>query len=51
MLNSEKGEIKMDRIDYQNKISEILDNALNNLDTEDFDILISRLKEIIEDYN
>lgn len=41
----------MDRIDYQNKISEILDNALNNLDTEDFDILISRLKEIIEDYN
>lgn len=41
----------MDRTDYQNEISETLDNALNNLDTEDFDILIQRVKEMIEDYN
>lgn len=41
----------MERLDYQNKISELLDNALNNLDTEDFDVLIQRVKEVIEDYN
>ena len=41
----------MDRIDYQNEISENLDKALNNLDAEEFDILIQRVKEIIEDYN
>ena len=41
----------MDRIDYQNEISETLDKALNNLNTEDFDILIQRVKEMIEDYN
>lgn len=41
----------MDRIDYQNAISEMLDNALSNLDTEEFDTLIERVKEIIEDYN
>lgn len=41
----------MDRIDYQNEISETLDKALNDLDTEDFDILIQRVKEMVEDYN
>ena len=41
----------MDRIDYQVKISEILDEALNELDTDDFDILIESVKEVIEDYN
>lgn len=44
-------EIQMDRIDYQNEISETLDKALNDLDTEDFDILIQRVKEMVEDYN
>ncbi len=41
----------MDRIDYQNKIVEILDDALNELNSNDFDILIQRVKETIEDYN
>lgn len=41
----------MDRIDYQVKISEILDEALSELDTDEFDILIDRIKEVIEDYS
>ena len=41
----------MDRIDYQNAISEILDNALNDLETEEFDTFIERVKGMIEDYN
>ena len=41
----------MYRVDYQNGISEILDKALNDLDTDDLDILIQRVKEMIEDYN
>ena len=30
----------MDRIDYTNKILDTIDNALNDLSSEDFDILI-----------
>lgn len=41
----------MNRIDYQEKVSEILDEALNNLDTDEFDTFIDRVKEMIEDYN
>ena len=41
----------MDRIDYQTKIIEILDNALNELDTEEFDVFIQRIKEELENYN
>lgn len=41
----------MDRIDYQTKIIEILDNALNELGTEEFDVFIQRIKEELENYN
>ena len=41
----------MNRIDYQKEISDMLDDALNNLNTEEFNTLIERIKEIIEDYN
>ena len=40
---------KMDRTDYQNKILDTLDNALNDLSSEDFDILIQRVQEYIDD--
>ena len=36
----------MNMIDYKNKILDIIDNALNDLSSEDFDILII----IIQDY-
>lgn len=38
----------MNRIDYQVKIAEILDNALNELEFEQFDILIKSIKETVE---
>lgn len=41
----------MDRVDYQVKIAEILDEALTNLNTDEFDILIDSIEEVIEDYN
>lgn len=40
----------MDRLDYQVKIAEILDDAISELNAEDFDILIESIKEVIEDY-
>ena len=40
---------KTDRIEYQNKIIDEIDNALNNLTPEDFDILIQRIKTYIDD--
>ena len=42
---------KTDRIEYQNKILDTLDNALNDLSPEDFDILIQRIQENIDDLN
>ena len=36
----------MNMIEYKNKILDIIDNALNDLSSEDFDILII----IIQDY-
>ena len=42
---------KTDRIKYQNKILDTLDNALNDLSSEDFDILIQRIQEYIDDLN
>ena len=43
---------KKDRTEYQNKILDTLDNALNDLSTEDFDILMQRIQEYIDDiYN
>lgn len=41
----------MDRVDYANKIMDLLDNALDNLNSEDFDILIERVQEYIDDLN
>ena len=41
----------MDRVDYQNKILDIIDIALNDLNTDDFDILIRRVQEYIDDLN
>ena len=41
----------MDRIDYQNKILATIDNALNNLSSDEFDILMQRIQEYIDDLN
>ena len=42
---------KTDRIEYQNKILDTIDKALNDLDTDDFDILIQRIQEYIDNLN
>ena len=42
---------KTDRTEYQNKILDTIDKALNDLDTDDFDILIQRIQEYIDDLN
>ena len=42
---------KMDITDYQNKILDTLDNALNDLSSEDFDILIQIIQNYIDDLN
>ena len=39
----------MDIVDYKNKILDTIDNALNDLNTEDFDILIQIIQEYIDD--
>ena len=41
----------MDRIDYQNKILDTIDNALNNLSSDEFHILMQRIQEYIDDLN
>ena len=41
----------MDMVDYKNKILDTLDNALNDLCSDDFDILIQRVQEYIDDLN
>ena len=41
----------MDITDYRNKILDILDNALNDLSSEDFDILIQIIQDYIDDLN
>lgn len=41
----------MDRVDYQNKILDIIDKALNDLNTDDFYILIRIVQEYIDDLN
>ena len=40
---------KIDMIDYKNKILDSLDKALNDLNSEDFDILIQIIQEYIDD--
>ena len=41
----------MDITDYRNKILDILDNALNDLSSEDFVILIQIIQDYIDDLN
>ena len=41
----------MDRIDYEDKISELLDDAVNELSVEEFDILLNRISEMLNDYD
>ena len=40
----------MDRIYYQNEICDLLDRALNDLTTEEFDKLMNRIEEVLSDY-
>lgn len=40
----------MNRIYYQQKIYEILDEAICELKADEFDILLKRIEEMIEDY-
>ena len=42
---------KMDITDYRNKILDTIDNALNDLSSDDFDILIQIIQEYIDDLN
>ena len=39
----------MDMIEYKNKILDTIDNALNDLSSEDFDILIIIIQDYIDD--
>ena len=39
----------MNMIDYKNKILDTIDKALNNLSSDDFDILIQIIQEYIDD--
>ena len=41
----------MNITDYQNKILDTIDNALNDLSSEEFDILIQVIQEYIDDLN
>ena len=41
----------MNMVDYENKILDTLDNALNELSSEDFDILIQIIQDYIDDLN
>ena len=40
----------MDRLDYENKIEELLDEALSKLSVDEFDKLLSNIKDIIDGY-
>ena len=42
---------EMDITDYRNKILDTIDNALNDLSSDDFDILIQIIQEYIDDLN
>ena len=42
---------KTDMIEYKNKILDTLDNALNFLSSDDFDILIQIIQDYIDDLN
>ena len=40
----------MDRLDYENKIEELLDEALSKLSVDEFDKLLNNIKDIIDGY-
>lgn len=40
----------MDRIDYQHKIIDILDDAVSELSAEEFDILIKSVERDLQEY-
>lgn len=40
----------MDRLGYETRINDLLDYALNNLSTEEFEKLLKRVKSMIENY-
>lgn len=40
----------MDRLDYQNKIEELLDEAVGKLNVDEFDKLLNNVKDIINGY-
>ena len=42
---------KTNMLDYKNKILDTIDNALNDLSSEDFDILIQIIQEYIDGLN
>ena len=42
---------EMDITDYRYKILDTIDNALNDLSSDDFDILIQIIQEYIDDLN
>ena len=41
----------MDRLDYELKIIEILDNACGELNSEEFETLLTRIEEVINYYS
>ena len=41
----------MNMLDYKNKILDTIDNALNDLSSEDFAILILIIQDYIDDLN
>ena len=42
---------EMDITDYRNKILDTIDNALNDLSSDDFDIIIQIIQEYNDDLN
>lgn len=41
----------MDRLDYELKVIEILDDACGELDSEEFETLLTRIEEVINYYS
>ena len=41
----------MDRYDYEEKINKLLDDALNELNPNAFELLLCRVTDIIQDYD
>ena len=49
-LDELKRGVKVDRLGYETRINDLLDYALNNLSTEEFEKLLKRVKSMIENY-